>query len=644
MCGIAGILDPTGRLDLAAVGAQLAPIQHHRGPDGFGIWQDGPVALYHWRLAVIDTTATGDQPMTSADGRYTMVYNGEIYNYRILRSRLEAEGARWRGTSDTEVLLEAIAAWGLERALRIADGMFALAIWDHSEKTLTLARDRFGEKPLYYARIGKTVGFSSELKALRAVPGFDTTLNRAAVAAYVRNNAVPAPHTIYANVAKLPPATWVTIPIDPTRAIDSPSAYWSPTEAIEHARRAPFRGTRSEAAETLDGLLRSSVATRMISDVPLGAFLSGGIDSSTIVALMQAQASGPVKTFTIGFEEEGHSEAAFARDVARLFGTEHHERIVTQKEALEVIPLLGVMYDEPFSDSSQIPTHLIAATARQHVTVALSGDGGDEFFGGYRRYAEHGPTLGRAVRLPAPLRRVAAMAARTPSPQHWDRLSAPVGRLAGRNFAQFGDTVHRWADVIGEPDVVQMYDRAMAIWNPADVLCADWCSPGDLHDPMLGETFAVEERLMLRDTQRYLPEDILTKVDRASMAVSLEVRAPFLDPAIFAFAWSLPLTYRMDGGIGKLLVRDVLSRYLARDAFERPKMGFALPVAAWLRDELRPWAEELLAADRLRSQGIFRADRIRATWQRHLSNPAEDWSSSLWSILMFQTWWDAWMT
>jgi asparagine synthase (glutamine-hydrolysing) len=644
VCGIAGILDPTGRLNSHAVAATLEPILRHRGPDGFGAFHDGPVGLYHWRLAIIDTTATGDQPMTSANGRYTIVFNGEIYNYRELRTQLESVGTRWRGSSDTEVFLEAIATWGPERAFRMADGMFALALWDHSENTLILARDRFGEKPMYYARIGKVLAFASELKALRAIPGFTPRINRNAVAGYVRFNAVPAPETIYEGVTKLAPGCWISVPLDQRTPLPTPVTYWSPSNAIESARATPFRGTRTDAANELDTLLRKSVATRSIADVPLGAFLSGGIDSSTIVALMQAQASGPVKTFTIGYAEQELSEAVFAKQVASMLGTEHHERIITQQEALDVVPLLGAMYDEPFADSSQIPTHLVAATARREVTVALAGDGGDEFFGGYRRYAEHGPTLGRAGRIPTTMRRVAASAARLPSRNAWNAVSAPAARLAGRNFAQFGDTVHRWAGVIAQDNVTAMYDQAMAIWEPGDVLTRDWCAPGELHDTELGDGFSVEERLMLRDTQRYLPEDILTKVDRASMAVSLEVRAPFLNPDIYAFAWSLPLQFRIDGGIGKILVRDVLARYLPREAFERPKMGFAIPVAAWLRDELRPWAEELLSADRLRVQGIFQPERVRTTWQRHLDNPSEDWSSSLWSILMFQAWWQTWMT
>jgi asparagine synthase (glutamine-hydrolysing) len=621
MCGIAGFLDPRADLDVATATRRaevMADTLRHRGPDDAGAWTDvrAGVALSHRRLAIIDLSPAGHQPMTSASGRFIIVFNGEIYNHLELRRDLPAQLAL-RGSCDTEVLLEAIEAWGLERALARAHGMFAFALWDRERRELSLARDRLGEKPLYYglADHGRSVLFASELKALRAHPGFAGGVDRSALAQFFRYGYVSGPHTIYSSVRKLPPGTWLRI----RSAADveaTPTAYWSFREVAEAP---PMDVSDREATDLLEAELRRAVRAQMVADVPLGAFLSGGIDSSTVVALMQAQSSRPVRTFTVGYHEVGFDEAPHARAVAAHLGTEHTEVYVTPREAHEVIPRLATIYDEPFADSSQIPTFLIAQVARRHVTVSLSGDGGDELFAGYTRYA-FARRLWRILGyMPRPARRAASRALFL--------LDTPHPRLRAAR------------ELIGEPDSDHLYTQLMSTWRvPGEVVAGVPEAPGVM--PLAPGDFArddLTERGQFADTLQYLPDDILVKVDRAAMAVSLESRVPLLDPGVVALAWRLPRSVKVRADEGKWILREVLARHVPRPLFERPKMGFSVPIGEWLRGPLRPWAEELLDEDRLRSEGYVEPGPIRQMWTAHCSGRVNA-QYVLWITCMWQAW------
>jgi len=640
MCGIAGLIDFRASMRSEEIEKQVVNMRDaltYRGPDASGLWQDaaGGVGLGHRRLSIVDLSPMGHQPMVSASGRYVVVFNGEIYNFPKLRGLLEAAGVTFRSHSDTEVLLEAIEKWGFERAIREFNGMFAFALWDRADRALYLARDRFGEKPLYYAQLGHVLVFGSELKALRAFERFDRSIDRASLAQLVRFTCVPSPATIYEGVRKLPPATWLRI----ERAEDiagTPSCYWSATDVARAARANPFRGDERAAVESLDVALRESIRMRMIADVPLGAFLSGGIDSSTIVALMQAQSDRPVRTFTIGFNEKTYDEAVAAKAVARHLGTDHVELYVTPNEAMAVIPKLPYLYDEPFADSSQIPTHLVAQLARRHVTVALSGDAGDELFAGYNRYAWTENVWRVLSRIPRRMRPALAAALRVASPDAWQRGFDRVAPAIPRSIQvrMFGDKVHKLADVLGAADQAALYVKLLSVWpRPTDVVHGTFDRPVDI----AGEGLEFTERMMLTDTTMYLPNDILVKVDRAAMGVSLETRVPMLDPNVFAFAWSVPLEMKLKAGRAKHLLRAVLEKYLPHALFERPKMGFGVPIDAWLRGELREWAEDLLAERRLSEDGFFNPMPIRKKWAEHIST-RRNWHHQLWPILMFQAW------
>jgi asparagine synthase (glutamine-hydrolysing) len=583
--------------------------------------------------------------MRSADGRFVLVFNGEIYNYRALRDELVASGRSFRSQTDTEVILEAISEWGFASTLKRLNGMFAIAVWDRRESLLHLARDRMGEKPLYYGRIGDSVIFGSELKALRAHPAFKGEIDRQALALYLRHNYIPAPISIYKGVNKLPPATYVTIDAQ-DEVLREPVAFWSAAQAAREGTESPFQDPESQIEEKLDFLLRDAVKLRMQSDVPLGAFLSGGIDSSLVVALMQAQSERPVRTFTIGFHEVGYNEAQHAKTVAHHLGTDHTELYLTPDEAMSVVPDLSHVYDEPFSDSSQIPTMLVSRLAREHVIVSLSGDGGDELFGGYDRYFLADAIFGRSKRLPDALRTTIARGLTSLSPQQWNLVLRKVRPLLPVRLrsASGGDRVHRLAATLADTDPDSLYARLVSHWDPADVLLGTKEPPFLMEEAnaarFLGTTM---ERAMLLDSVTYLPGDILTKVDRASMAYSLEARVPLLDHRVFEFAWRVPLDLKIRGKEGKWLLRKLLGRYLPPHLFERPKMGFGVPIDAWLRGPLKEWAADLLNPSRLLQEGFFDPSAVQQKWKEHLDGSG-NWHYHLWDVLMFESWLDASVT
>jgi asparagine synthase (glutamine-hydrolysing) len=657
MCGITGFVltSPSQSADelTATVLAQASAIAY-RGPDDHGVWVDPAcgVALGHRRLSIVVLSAAGHQPMRSHDGRYITTFNGEIYNYRDLRRDIEreAQGGRplagWRGHSDTEVLLEAIARRGVAGALQAAVGMFAMGIWDRERRELILARDRIGEKPLYYGYVGGALVFGSELKAFAAHPGWRSEIDRGALTGYLRFAYVPHAHSIYKGICKLLPGTTVTFtPQDiAQRKLPQPRGYWSATEAIAAAKRDPFRGTEGEAVDELERLLRRSIRDQMVADVPLGAFLSGGVDSSTVVALMQAQSNRPVRTFSIGFHEHGYNEAEHAKAVARHLGTDHTELYVTPQQALDVIPRLPSIYDEPFADSSQIPTFLVAELARRHVTVSLSGDAGDELFAGYNRYFVGKRVWDRIAHLPRPLRGALAAALHTPSPRAWDRVFSLIARTLPANARMQlpGDKLHKLARMLTLPSAEAFYLGLVSQIAEPDAVATQggeapsMLSLSDRWPPLDDFT----ERMMYLDLVSYLPDDILVKVDRAAMAVSLETRVPLLDHRVVEFAWRLPLAMKIRGRRGKHVLREVLYRHVAPALIERPKMGFGVPIDAWLRGPLREWAQALLDPQRLAREGYLRPEPVREKWGEHLSG-RRNWSYWLWTVLMFQAWLEA---
>lgn len=652
MCGFVGFFGSPGgdgSFGDTAVLKKMADTITYRGPDDSGFWSDTEqrIGLGHRRLAIVDLSPAGHQPMLSASGRYVIAFNGEIYNHDKMREQIVAEGRapQWRGHSDTESLLAGFDAWGIEGALERAIGMFAFAVWDKETLTLTLGRDRLGEKPLYYGWQGSgshpVFLFGSELKALRAHPAFANEVNRGALSLLMRHNAIPAPYSIYEGIHKLSPGCIATLSL--LRREPVVRSYWSAAEIIEKGIAAPFSGTPIEAVDNLETLLKDAVRQQMMADVPLGAFLSGGVDSSTVVALMQAQSTRPIKTFTIGFHEAGYNEAEHARAVSSHLGTDHTEMYVSSQEAMNVIPRLPQLYDEPFSDSSQIPTFLVSQLARSHVSVSLSGDGGDELFCGYNRYQMTANLWRKLSATPKPLRKLAAAGLLGIPVQGWNRVAGTLQGLLPRaaRFANTGDKLHKAAGVLTSASVDDLYLALVSHWpEPASVVI-DGTEPPTLltgNAPSLHGADAVQ-RMMGLDLMTYLPDDILTKVDRAAMGVSLEGRVPFLDHRVVEFALSLPQSMKLRDGQSKWALRQVLYRHVPRALIERPKMGFGVPIGEWLRGPLRDWAEALLEPARLAREGFFHPDPIRLKWEEHLSG-RRNWEYQLWDVLVFQAWLD----
>lgn len=637
MCGFSGYFggDVSGSELLRQMGSAIL----HRGPDDSGDWFDDAshIGFSHQRLSVIDCSSAGHQPMVSASGRYVIAFNGEIYNHLEIRSKLNTKN--YRGHSDTETLLASVDERGLEETLKAAVGMFALALWDREKRELYLARDRVGEKPLYYGWQGDggntSFLFGSDLTSLKQHPYFSSEVNRDALTLYLRHNYIPAPYSIYRGISKLLPGSILRVSL--TERAPKVWTYWSAVDVVNAGVANPFKGGADDAVDHLERLLMRAVGRQMISDVPLGAFLSGGIDSSLVVALMQAQSDQPIKSFSIGFNEQGYNEAVYAKEVANHLGTDHTELYVSSEDAINVIPKLPQLYSEPFSDSSQIPTFLVSQLAREHVTVSLSGDGGDELFCGYNRYQMANGLWSKISLLPVPLRSLFAKAITSFSPDSWNKIAHNIPG-AGR-FNNIGDKIHKGADALNSQSIHDLYLHLVSHFSSPESIVIGSQEPPTLltgNYPDLSGLSDVQ-RMMALDFMTYLPDDILVKVDRAAMGVSLETRVPFLDHKVVEFAWSLPQTMKLNEGKTKWPLRQVLFRHVPQKLIDRPKMGFGVPIDSWLRGPLRDWAEDLLDESRLRREGYFHVEPIRRKWEEHLSGK-RNWQYHIWDVLMFQAW------
>ncbi len=652
MCGIAGFVDLRAGIVSEKIYESvvlMADSISHRGPDDSGVWVDAGngVALSHRRLSIVDLSPEGRQPMLSACGRYVIIFNGEIYNFKKIKKELDGSGRvpGWRGHSDTEVVLAAITQWGLESAVKRFIGMFAFALWDRKDRILYLVRDRMGEKPLYYGWMSNVFLFASELKALRKHPEWRGEINRDVLTLFLRQNYIIAPYSIYKGICKLRPGTILTLSEKELKSsntrLPDPKPYWQINNGISGSAPGQFNGGEDQAISMLDDLLRDAIGQQMIADVPLGAFLSGGIDSSTIVAIMQSLSTQPVKTFTIGFNEEMYNEAEYAKQVARHIGTEHTELYVSSRDAMGVIPKLPTLYDEPFSDVSQIPTFLLSQMTKKFVTVSLSGDGGDELFAGYNRYFQVRQFWSIFGGFPKITKKIAASGMLFFPPAWWDILFNRLKPFLPKSFniRHPGEKLHKLANVMVSSSPAELYVKLSSHWlNSSDVVIGAKTPVAIADDPKVWEQFAdYTECMMYLDMLTYLPDDILVKVDRASMGVSLESRVPFLDHRIVEFAWNTPLSMKIRHGQGKWLLRQVLDKYVPKELIDHPKMGFAVPIDTWLRGPLKAWAEELLDERRLREEGFFHSEQIRQKWTEHQAGRL-NWQYYIWDVLMFQAW------
>jgi asparagine synthase (glutamine-hydrolysing) len=653
MCGFAGLLSTAGftRDELADhAHRMIAPIAH-RGPDDSGIWVDeqAGIALGFRRLAILDLSPQGHQPMGSPSGRFVIAFNGEVYNFGDLRRELEQYGYLFQGQSDTEVILAAFEQWGIREAVQRFVGMFAIAVWDAQRRALTLVRDRLGKKPLYVYSEPGLITFGSELKALFAGPSFDRSIDGTALASYLRYLYVPSPKTIFQRAIKLRPSHMLTV-VNPKLPLPASHGYWSLENAVRDGLAHPFAGGEAEAIDELEALLADAVRCRLRSDVPLGALLSGGIDSSTVVALMQEASSRPVKTYTIGFVEEEFDEARHAARVAKHLATDHSELLLTAEDAHSLVPQLAEIFDEPFADPSQLPTLLVSQLARQEVTVALCGDGGDELFGGYNRYVYGARVLAHINRIPRAVRQRVGASIRSVSAPAWDRVhSLTAAVLPGVPHEHFGERVYKLGNLLNTGSIGDMYRSLLSAWQqPEDLLAEDLLVDGPADDDVngrildSGEPTQLLDRMMLADQLMYLPDDLLTKIDRASMAVSLEVRAPLLDHRVVEFSWRLPRSLKVRGALGKWVLRQFLYRRVPRAIVERPKMGFSVPIDRWLRGPLRPWAESLLSCAALRGTGLLNEAEIVRAW-RELQDGRRPAGAALWAVIMFQAWRARWL-
>jgi asparagine synthase (glutamine-hydrolysing) len=635
MCGIAGYLGEVKHpIDCLT---KMADAISHRGPDNIGVWSDHnpSIGFAHSRLSILDLSSAGNQPMHSLSGNYVIIFNGEIYNYKSLRSELELINQRnWLGHSDTETLLAAIEEWGLKKTLVKAKGMFAIALWDKNSNKLSLACDRIGEKPLYYGWVNNQFVFSSELKSIKVFPEFNNSIDRNSLALFLRFNSIPAPYSIYKDIFKLEPGQIVEINSQSSKL--EKYKFWSLEEVYKNGSENKFRGSSVQAINQLENILSEAVSSQMQSDVPLGAFLSGGIDSSTIVALMQSHSNSQVNTFTIGFNSKEFDESKHAEMVANHLGTNHFNKFVTEKDALDVIPNLPDIYDEPFADSSQIPTYLVSKFAKEKVTVALSGDAGDELFGGYNRYIFSQKMFKNISKTPNSIKKLMSKIMFSLSEEKWNFI---LGRLMRNRYSNIGHKIHKTANIVSSKSIRDLHFKLISqIQNPSDWLkdSNEYESVFNDNEDRFKELDSVEI-MMAYDLISYLPTDILTKVDRAAMSVSLETRVPFLDPDVIQFSASIPMEFKIRNGVTKWLLREVLYKHVPKDLIERPKMGFAVPLAEWLRGPLKDWAESLLDEKRLHQEGFFNVEFVRDKWSEHISG-RRNWSHQLWNVLMFQAW------